>query len=239
MDVHDEEIEESSDNEVVNVSGEYSVTPWQVDGVVDYNKIVQDFGTRLITPEIIEKLKIMSGNIHPLLSRGFFFSHRDFDTILDAYRNGENFYLYTGRGPSGHVHMGHLMPWFFTKYLQDTFKSRLLFQITDDEKFLYSQHLSLQEVENYAYDNILDVIAMGFDPKLTRIIIDTKNIHALYPLYLEISKRLTFSTARAVFGFKPSSNIGMIGFPAIQASALLFAILDRTEAYACSDTCGN
>ena len=57
MDVHDEEIEESSDNEVVNVSGEYSVTPWQVDGVVDYNKIVQDFGTRLITPEIIEKLQ--------------------------------------------------------------------------------------------------------------------------------------------------------------------------------------
>ena len=159
MDVHDEEIEESSDNEVVNISGEYSVTPWQVDGVVDYNKIVEDFGTRLITPEIIEKLKTVSGNIHPLLSRGFFFSHRDFDTILDAYRNGENFYLYTGRGPSGHVHMGHLMPWFFTKYLQDTFKSRLLFQITDDEKFLYSQHLSLQEVENYAFGSAPRAIA--------------------------------------------------------------------------------
>jgi tryptophanyl-tRNA synthetase len=218
MDVRDEEIGEIVGNNAAKLERGYSVTPWQVDGVVDYNKIVQDFGTQLVTPEIIEKLQKFSGNVHPLLSRGFFFSHRDFEIVLDAYKNGENFYLYTGRGPSGHVHMGHLMPWFFTKYLQDTFGSRLLFQITDDEKFLYSQHLGLKEVENYAYDNILDVIAMGFDPKLTRIVIDTKNIQTLYPLYLEISKRLTFSTAKAVFGFKPSSNIGMIGFPAIQAA---------------------
>ncbi|MGC1135912.1 MAG: tryptophan--tRNA ligase [Nitrososphaeraceae archaeon] len=218
MNASDEEIDESPFNETGNLKGDYNVTPWQVDGVVDYNKIVQDFGTRLITPEIIEKLRMFTGQIHPLLSRGFFFSHRDFDKVLDAYKKGENFYLYTGRGPSGHVHMGHLMPWFFTKYLQDTFRSRLLFQITDDEKFLYSQHLSSQEVERYAYDNILDVIAMGFDPKLTRIIIDTKDIKALYPLYLEISKRLTFSTAKAVFGYRPSSNVGMISFPAIQAA---------------------
>lgn len=218
MDVGDKEFEESAGSDTSKIERGYSVTPWQVTGVVDYNKIVKDFGTRIITPEIIEKLQKFSGIIHPLLSRGFFFSHRDLDLVLDAYSNGENFYLYTGRGPSGHVHMGHLMPWFFTKYLQDIFGSRLLFQITDDEKFLYSQHLSLQEVEKYTYDNILDVIAMGFDPKLTRIIIDTKNIQTLYPLYLEIAKRLTFSTAKAVFGYKPSSNIGMVGFPAIQAA---------------------
>ncbi|MGI0045185.1 MAG: tryptophan--tRNA ligase, partial [Nitrososphaeraceae archaeon] len=119
MNARDEEIEESSFNETGNLKGDYNVTPWQVEGVVDYNKIVQDFGTRLITPEIIEKLRMFTGQMHPLLSRGFFFSHRDFDIVLDAYKNGENFYLYTGRGPSGHVHMGHLMPWFFTKYLQD------------------------------------------------------------------------------------------------------------------------
>jgi tryptophanyl-tRNA synthetase len=218
MDVGDKEFEESAGSDTSKIERGYSVTPWQVTGVVDYNKIVKDFGTRLITPEIIENLQKFSGIIHPLISRGFFFSHRDLDLVLDAYSNGENFYLYTGRGPSGHVHMGHLMPWFFTKYLQDIFGSRLLFQITDDEKFLYSQHLSLQEVEKYTYDNILDVIAMGFDPKLTRIIIDTKNIQTLYPLYLEIAKRLTFSTAKAVFGYKPSSNIGMVGFPAIQAA---------------------
>jgi tryptophanyl-tRNA synthetase len=218
MDVRDEESEALARNEAGNLEAGYSVTPWQVEGVVDYHKIAQDFGTRLITPEIIEKMQKLTGSIHPLLSRRFFFSHRDLDMVLDSYRNGENFYLYTGRGPSGHVHMGHLMPWLFTKYLQDAFGTRLLFQITDDEKYLYSQHLGLQDVEKYAYDNMLDVIAIGFDPKLTRIVIDTRNIQTLYPLCLEISKRLTFSTAKAVFGYKPSSNIGMIGFPAIQAA---------------------
>ena len=79
MDERDDEIEESVGYEADNLESEYNVTPWQVDGVVDYNKIVQDFGTRLITPEIIEKLQKFSGNVHPLLSRGFFFSHRDLD----------------------------------------------------------------------------------------------------------------------------------------------------------------
>ena len=87
MDERDEEIEESVGYEADNLEREYSVTPWQVDGVVDYNKIVQEFGTRLITPEIIEKLQKFSGNVHPLLSRGFFFSHRDLDVVLDAYGN--------------------------------------------------------------------------------------------------------------------------------------------------------
>ena len=63
------------------------------------------------------------GEIHPLLKLGYFFSHRDFDWILDKKSKGESFYLYTGRGPSGMVHMGHLMPWIFTKYLQDKFDS--------------------------------------------------------------------------------------------------------------------
>lgn len=99
MDVRDEEIDETVGNEEAKLERGYSVTPWQVDGVVDYNKIVQDFGTQLVTPEIIEKLQKFSGNVHPLLSRGFFFSHRDFEVVLDAYKNGENFYLYTGRGP--------------------------------------------------------------------------------------------------------------------------------------------
>lgn len=33
---------------------------------------------------------------HPLLSRGIFFSHRDFDKLLNAYEQQRPFYLYTG-----------------------------------------------------------------------------------------------------------------------------------------------
>lgn len=193
------------------------VTPWTVNGSVDYKKLIEKFGTQEISSALLERLKSMITEVHPLFELGFFFSHRDFDWILDQYEKCGRFYLYTGRGPSGKVHLGHLMPWFLTKYLQEKFDSPLLFQLTDDEKFLYSQDSTMEKISEFTQENILDVIAMGFEPKRTKIIIDTKHIKSLYPLATEIAKRITFSTSKAVFGFTNSTNIGMIAFPAIQA----------------------
>jgi tryptophanyl-tRNA synthetase len=201
-----------------NVHKEFKVTPWEVEGEIDYNKLIENFGTQTITPEILMKVKDLIGEIHPMLKLQYFFSHRDFDWILSKYENGDKFYLYTGRGPSGMIHMGHLLPWIFTKYLQDKFNVKLLFQITDDEKFLYSQDRTLEEIKHYTYENILDIIAVGFDRRKTKIIVDTKHIKHLYPIATQLAKRITFSTAKAVFGFSNSTNIGMIGFPSIQAT---------------------
>jgi tryptophanyl-tRNA synthetase len=201
-----------------NIHKEFKVTPWEVEGEIDYNKLIENFGTQTITPEILMKVKDLIGEIHPMLKLQYFFSHRDFDWILSKYENGDKFYLYTGRGPSGMIHMGHLLPWIFTKYLQDKFNVKLLFQLTDDEKFLYGQDRTMEEIKHYTYENILDIIAVGFDRRKTKIIVDTKHIKHLYPIATELAKRITFSTAKAVFGFSNSTNIGMIGFPSIQAA---------------------
>lgn len=41
---------------------------------------------------------------------------REFDRILDRYEQGKPFFLYTGRGPSSDsVHIGHMIPFVFTK----------------------------------------------------------------------------------------------------------------------------
>ncbi len=194
------------------------VTPWKVEGKIDYDRLVKEFGTQIITPELLDRIKKHANRLHPLLRLGYFFSHRDLDWILAMYESGHRFYLYTGRGPSGHVHLGHILPWVFTKYLQDTFNAKLLFQITDDEKFLYHDSKSMDEIDKYAYENILDIIAIGFDPDKTKILVDTKHMKNLYPIVIEVAKRMTFSTVRATFGFTSSTNIGMILFPAIQAA---------------------
>ena len=194
------------------------ITPWEVVGHVDYDRLIKEFGTQPIDSEIIEKFQKITGEVHPMLKLHYFFSHRDLDFILRKVESGEKIYLYTGRGPSGMVHMGHLMPWMFTKYLQDKFGSKLLFQLTDDEKFLYSQERTREEIRRYTYENILDIISVGFDPNNTKIIVDTTHIKHLYPIALEIAIRITFSTAKAVFGFSSSTNIGMIGFPPVQAA---------------------
>jgi len=197
------------------------VTPWEVSGDLEdtmYIKLIERFGTQALSPDLIEKFRKLTGEIHPLIKSQYFFSHRDLDWLLTKYVNGDPFYLYTGRGPSGLVHIGHILPWLFTKYLQDKFGSKLLFQLTDDEKFLYNAGATRETISKYTYENILDIIAIGFQPNLTRIIIDTKHIHYLYPIATEIAKKITFSTAKAVFGFTNTTNIGMIGFPPIQAA---------------------
>jgi tryptophanyl-tRNA synthetase len=51
-----------------------------------------------------------------------YFCHRDLNITLDKYTKLEPFYLYTGRGPSAEsMHMGHTIPFIFTKALQDAF----------------------------------------------------------------------------------------------------------------------
>ncbi|WP_019177754.1 tryptophan--tRNA ligase [Methanomassiliicoccus luminyensis] len=199
------------------MNAEFKVTPWEVSGEVDYDLLVEKFGTKRIDNALLERMS-KYGELHPLLRRGVVYSHRDMEWILDRYDAGEKFYLYTGRGPSGHTHLGHLMPWIFTKYLQDTFKVPLYFQLTNDEKFLFNENLTLKDTTDMAYQNLLDVIALDFDPKLTKIMVDTEYIHHLYPIALKVAKRITFSTARAVFGFENSNNIGTIFFTSVQAA---------------------
>jgi len=194
----------------------FIVTPWEVKGKVDYDKLIKKFGTRPIKEDLLKRMEKITGRLHFMLRRGIFFSHRDMDWILDNYEKGEKFFLYTGRGPSGHTTLGHLIPWIFTKWLQDKFDVDLYFQITDDEKHLVKP-LSLEETTAYAYENALDVIACGFDPKKTRIFTDIEYAKTQYKLAVQIAKHVTFSTAKAVFGFKNDSNIGIIFFPAIQA----------------------
>jgi tryptophanyl-tRNA synthetase len=196
---------------------DFVVTPWEVRGEVDYDKLVERFGTQVIDDALLERLRRHAGELHFMLRRRIFYSHRDLGWVLDEYEKGREFVLYTGRGPSGSTHLGHLMPWIFTKYLQDAFKAKLLFQLTDDEKFLFNESLSLEDTRRYAYENALDVIALGFDPAKTEIFLDTEYISKLYKTALRVAKRVTFSTAKAVFGFSASNNIGSIFFTSIQS----------------------
>jgi len=102
-------------------TGEFKVTPWEVTGTVDYDKLIEQFGTQRITDPMLKRVEKMAGELHFMLRRKIFFSHREFDWILNRYEAGEKFFLYTGRGPSGHTHLGHLVPWIFTAWLQKKF----------------------------------------------------------------------------------------------------------------------
>jgi tryptophanyl-tRNA synthetase len=202
------------------MKGKFKVTPWKVEGRVDYNKLIKEFGTKPITKDLIKRFE-KYGPLHLMLRRGFFFSHRDLDLVFKDYESGKGFFLYNGRGPSGEMHIGHLVPFLFTKWLQDTFKVNYYVEITDDEKFLLGKK-SWEEIDKFAEDDILNIAAVGFDPDRTFIFRDTEYIKNAYKMILNVARKTTFSTAKAVFGFNNQTNIGMIFYPAYQTIPTFF-----------------
>ena len=213
------------------------VNPWDVVSKsaagVDYDKLLVRFGCNVINPKdesgriihpnpLLDKMARVTGKpVHHLLTRDVFFSHRDFDKILDRHEKGKPFYLYTGRGPSsGSLHMGHLIPFMFTKWLQEVFDVPLVIQLTDDEKFLW-KGLTVEDAKKMAIENAKDIIACGFDPDKTFIFSNFEFVGQCPNFYcnmVRIQKTVTFNQAKAIFGFGDSDSIGKIAFPATQAA---------------------
>jgi tryptophanyl-tRNA synthetase len=199
-----------ADNGVVN--------PWNVSGEIDYNKLIERFGTRPIDQELLERLKRHTGGLHFHLRRGVFYSHRDLDEVLDEYEKGNRFVIYTGRGPSGPVHLGHLVPWIFTRYLQQAFDAKLLFQFTDDEKLMLNPKLTEEDVDHWTFENALDLMALGFEPEKTEFIVNRRQSDKVYRVALKVARRTTVSTVKAIFGFDGDTSPSFMFFPAMQAA---------------------
>lgn len=193
------------------------VNPYEVSGEIDYAKLIKDFGTTEISKDIYKKLE----KCHPLIRRGLYFSHRDFDLWLKAYESGKRVSVITGRGPSEKMHIGHLVPFLVAKSLQDVFGCEVFIPISDDEKFYVKEDLSQEDSIKFAKENILDIIALGFDPKKTFIFEDFVYTD-IYRYAAKIAKRMTYSTAKAAFGLTSEKNIGWSFYPAMQAAHILF-----------------
>ena len=203
--------------------------------------------------------------LHRFLRREIFFSHRDIEKICELLEewygvspppedermeaeNGSDtpfeapatqcpFYLYTGRGPSSSaMHLGHLVPFLFTAWLQKAFRCPLVIQMTDDEKFLFKGEYSsenagdendadpyrtgdnLNYFANLTVENAKDIIACDFIKDKTFIFSDLDYVGRMYPNIVRIWKAVTVNQVNGVFGFDASSNIGKVAFPAVQAA---------------------
>ncbi|CAK9011482.1 unnamed protein product [Durusdinium trenchii] len=236
VDVKDEAKEEpaskaaKSVTEEVKAEGEMVVDPWSVKGKIDYEKLIRDFGSTKISDDLLERIRkitVGSGRVsdlHCWLRRNIFFSHRELDAICALQEKGKPFYLYTGRGPSSAaMHLGHLLPFMFTQWLQKAFDVPLVIQMTDDEKFLWKGEYDPEKGDNlhvykrFTIENAKDIIACGFDKKKTFIFSDLEYVGHMYPNIVRVWKAITYNTARGAFGFVGESNIGQSAFPAVQA----------------------
>ncbi|CAG9473314.1 unnamed protein product [Plasmodium vivax] len=207
--------------ENVNYERSKEVTPWDVNITeegINYNKLIKEFGCSKITESHIKRIEQLTNRrAHHFIRREIFFSHRDLDFLLNSYEQHKCFYIYTGRGPSSlSMHLGHLIPFYFCKYLQDAFNVPLVIQMSDDEKFLFNQNYSLEYINTLTKENVKDIIAVGLNPELTFIFKNTQYAGYLYPTVLSIHKKTTLNQSMNVFGFNHSDNIGKISYPSFQ-----------------------
>jgi len=88
------------------------------------------------------------------------------------------------------------------RWLQDVFDVPLIIMLTDDEKYIFSEQRTIEEVQSYTEKNAKDISAVGFDPKKTFMFSDYDYMGgAFYKNVTRMSKHITWNVAKAVFGF--------------------------------------
>lgn len=176
-----------------------TVTPWEVKGDIDYDKLIKEFG---LTP--IEDLPtVFQKNI--LFRRGVVFAHRDIDRILECIKNKKPFAMMTGLMPTGKFHIGHMMLAQQIIFYQ-SLGAKIYIAVADIEAF-HARGQTLEESRQIAINEyITNYIALGLKPKNCEIYFqsnrsdDPKKSNAYYRLQNILAKHATFNEFKAVYG---------------------------------------
>ncbi|WP_257299481.1 tryptophan--tRNA ligase [Haloarchaeobius sp. FL176] len=206
-------------NAANDADDEFTVTPYDVSGTVDYDRLREQFGADRLTDEQVARFPD-----HPMLRRRIYYAGRSVDRFLDAAAAGETHSIVTGVGPSGPMHLGHALVFYLAKELQDATGAEVLIPLSDDEKY-YAKDLDYGEISSYRDDNLRDLLAVGFDPEKTTIVVDTEDADVVYPAASAFARHLTQSTVDATYG--DPENVGLSFYPAVQAAHLLLPQLIR------------
>ncbi|MEM3202591.1 MAG: tryptophan--tRNA ligase [Candidatus Micrarchaeaceae archaeon] len=199
------------------MASDFKVTPWKVEGRIDYEKFAEQSGIGRIDDALKERIRRYTGKLHFLIERNIFYAQRELNWLFDEYDKGNKFYVYTGIAPSSHMTLGHLLPFTLAQWLQEKFGCEVYIQIPDEEKFLTHKELKQEQVHKLAYSAALDIAALGFDKGKTKIFLDTEYAGHMYKYAVEVAKHITFSQVKDAFGMTNEANIGWIFYTSMQA----------------------
>lgn len=185
---------------------ESTLTPWEVKGKINYMAQIEKFGTNPIDGSLIKRWEqVTKMKAHRFIRRGIVFSNQDINRVLDCVEKGIPIYIYTGRGPSSEsMHIGHLVPFILTRYLQEALNCIVVIQMSDDEKFLFKDGTKPKDLEYYhnlSYKNAKDIMACGFEKDKTLIFSNLEsNRGYLYFNNVLIMKSTNMNQIKSTYG---------------------------------------
>lgn len=174
------------------------ITPWEVKGSLDYQRLISKFGLSPM-PKLPKQFD------HLLFRRNIIFAHRDFSKIINAVKNKKPFAMMTGLMPSGKFHLGHKMVADEIVFYQNL-GAHVYLTVADVEAY-NTRSEKLKDMHELAVDEYLtNYIALGLNPKNCDFYFqskrskDGKKASAYYSLASMFGRHATFNEFRAVYG---------------------------------------
>ena len=200
---------------------EMVVTPWEVKGEIDYDRLMKEFGIR----PFAKYAKYMPDNT--FFRRGIVYGQRDFERIADHIKKKKEFIMMTGLMPSGKFHIGHMI---LAKQIigYQSIGAKIYVAVADIEA--YNTRLgTMSQLRKTAIEEYLtNYIALGLKPKNCDFYFqstrssDGKKSNAYYKLAGLLARHATFNEVKSIYG---DISPGKMSSALLQASDMLHAQL--------------
>lgn len=196
------------------------IDPWGAVEFKDYEKLFKEFGVKKISEKMRRELK------HFIFERKIIIGHRDFEKVFERIKKRQPFINMTGIATSGELHFGH-------KLIVDAFLffkecgGKSYFAICDIDAYTSrpdSKVPTLMKAKEYAVENLSHILALGLKPE--DIYIQSKKDQRYYEFAFELSKKITESTYRAIYG---SLDLGKVSANLLQYADILHPQLPEYE----------
>lgn len=180
----------------------------------DNQKLVSQFGASLIS-----EMKDLPDFY--AFRNGLIYSHRNFDDFMRRLKSGEKSAVVSGFNASMTPHIGHISVFDTNLYFQKEHNVQVYMPISDDESYVSGKISDQEEGLKNSITIARAMIAYGYDPSKTHIIIDQLYTQ-IYNLAIKLSRGINMSEIKAVYGYSSDKNIGLHFYPAIQSAHIIF-----------------
>lgn len=178
---------------------EFIVTPWEVTGKIDYDKLIREFGMGKM-PELPKEFKESL-----IFRRGIVYGQRDFGKVLDAVKNKKKLVMMTGLMPTGKFHIGHALV-VEQMLTYQKLGAKIYIAVADVEAY-NTRNTNVEELHKTAIEEyITNYIALGLSAKNCEIYFqskrskDAKKANAYYALAGMVARHTTFNEVKAIYG---------------------------------------
>ncbi len=189
------------------------ISPWEVEGVVDYERLMREFGIKPFR-DIIGRIK----DPNRLMRRGVIFGHRDYERVVEAMERGKPWAVMSGFMPSGMPHFGHKMT--MDEIIWHQRMGGKAFVCIADMEAHAVRGLSWEKTREIGEMYIRCIAALGLRPENSVIYFQSASRH-VKDLAFELSAEVNWSELKAIYGFTSETTLAKMFVTSIQAADIL------------------